>query len=69
MSNKPTNKKNKSLITPSELAILLKISKVTVYRLVENGQIPCYRLRGGLRFNQCDIDNFLNKKYCNTTKN
>jgi len=47
------------LLTPDELAEMLRISKTSVYRLVEQRKIPFYRLRGNLRFEQKDIMDFL----------
>ena len=49
------------LLTPDELAKLLKISKNTVYRLVENRQIPFYKVGGGLRFSLKEVEEFIMK--------
>ena len=51
----PTNE----LITPTELARLLKISKAGVYRLVEQRQIPFHKVMGSLRFSAKDIEGYL----------
>lgn len=48
-----------NLITPDELADLLRISKVGVYRLVEKRLIPFYRVRGSLRFDKKDVMAYL----------
>jgi len=50
-----------NLITPDELADLLRISKVGVYRLVEKRLIPFYRVRGSLRFERKDVMAYLAK--------
>ena len=47
------------LITPNELARLLKISKAGVYRLVDKRQIPFHKVMGSLRFSTTDIEGFL----------
>ena len=47
------------LLTPDELADLLRISKVSVYRLVEKREIPVYHVRGSLRFAEQDVNNYL----------
>ena len=47
------------LITPSELAGLLKISKAGVYRLVDKRQIPFHKVMGSLRFDRDDVLTFL----------
>lgn len=43
------------LLTPDEVALALKISKVGVYRLVEKRLIPFYRIMGSLRFAEKDV--------------
>ena len=47
------------LLTPDEVAELLRISKVGVYRLVEKRVIPFYRIRGSLRFDRKDVATYL----------
>ncbi len=42
-------------LTPCELAHLLKISKPTVYRLVDKRQIPFFKVGGSIRFDKKDI--------------
>jgi len=46
-------------LTASELATLLKISKVGVYRLVEKRRIRFYKITGSLRFEKEDVLSFL----------
>jgi len=47
------------MLTPAEVAALLKISKVGVYRLVEKRCIRFYKVMGSLRFNREDVLSFL----------
>jgi excisionase family DNA binding protein len=47
------------MLTPNEVAALLKISKVGVYRMVEKRHIRFYKVMGSLRFNKEDILTFL----------
>lgn len=49
------------LLTPDELADLLKISKSGVYRLIEKRQIPFFKVGGSLRFNKDDIMSYLRR--------
>jgi putative molybdopterin biosynthesis protein len=49
------------LIGPDELAEALSISKAGVYRLVERGIIPHYKVGRCLRFDVADIKNYLEK--------
>jgi len=50
------------LLTVDDVAELLKVSRTTVYRLVERRHVPFYRLRGGLRFRPEDIDAYLKSR-------
>jgi excisionase family DNA binding protein len=54
-SSNPTNE----MLTPSELAGLLKISKAGVYRLIEQRRLPFYKVMGSLRFDKEDVMSFL----------
>jgi excisionase family DNA binding protein len=47
------------LMTPDEVATMLKISKVGVYRMVEKRHIRFYKVMGSLRFDKEDILAFL----------
>jgi excisionase family DNA binding protein len=47
------------LLTPDEVADLLRVSKTSVYRLVERRALPFFRVSGLLRFDQEDIEAFL----------
>jgi excisionase family DNA binding protein len=47
------------ILTPNEVAELLKISKVGVYRMVEKRRIRFYKVMGSLRFEKADILTFL----------
>ena len=48
-----------NLLTPDEVAELLRLSKTSVYRLVERREIRFYRVCGLLRFDRGDITRFL----------
>lgn len=47
------------LLTPDELAGMLKISKAGVYRLIGKRQIHFYKIMGSLRFDRNDVLSFL----------
>ena len=51
----------KNLLNPGELAELLHVSMTSVYRLVENGKIPHYKVGGSLRFGMKDISAYLER--------
>jgi len=47
------------LLTPHEAAALLRISRTSLYRLVEARRLPFYRVGGVLRFSREDIARYL----------
>jgi excisionase family DNA binding protein len=49
----------RKFLTLDEVAELLRVSKTSVYRLVERRALRFYRVSGLLRFNQADIEVFL----------
>jgi len=49
------------LLTPDELAGLLKISKAGVYRLIAQREIPFFRVMRSIRFKKEDVINYLNQ--------
>lgn len=48
-----------NLITPEELASLLRMSKPSVYRLIEKRKIPFYKISGSIRFKISDIKKYI----------
>ncbi len=52
----------KLLVVP-EVAKMLDVSTATLYRLVERRCIAHYRIPGGLRFRQEDIDAYLARRH------
>jgi len=48
-----------NLLTPDEVAEVLRVSKTSVYRLVERREIRFYRVCGLLRFDRSDVARFL----------
>lgn len=47
---------NKSLMTVSEAAEALRVSKKTVYRMVEAGQLRAARIRNTIRISPEELD-------------
>jgi excisionase family DNA binding protein len=43
------------IITISDIAIYLKITEKTAYRLVSEGKIPGFKVGGSWRFNRAEI--------------
>jgi putative molybdopterin biosynthesis protein len=55
--------------TIDEIALLLKVSYLTVFRWVQAGKLPAYKVGKRYRIEITDLNNFLeqSKKYGNTT--
>lgn len=45
--------------TVSQLADLLQLTEMTIYRMVNRGELPCYAIGRIKRFRQRDIEQFL----------
>ena len=50
------------LLTLEELATYLKISKPTLYKMVENGKIPALKIANRWRFKKDDINRWVEKQ-------
>jgi len=49
------------LLTPDELAKMLKISKTSVYRLITQRKIRFCKVGGSIRFDKKDVISYLQK--------
>lgn len=47
------------LLTAEEVATLLSVSRKSVYKWTEVGLLPCIRLGRAVRFDQADVEAFL----------
>ncbi|MGH9106759.1 MAG: helix-turn-helix domain-containing protein [Acidimicrobiales bacterium] len=50
-------------VTVSEVAQLLRVSNMTVYRLVQSGQLPALRVGRSYRIREEDVDRFVATQY------
>ena len=50
-----------ALMTPEELAVYLRVTKKTIYRLLEKGHIPAIKVGRQWRFDKVDIDSWLSE--------
>lgn len=48
-----------NLITPEELASVLRMSRPSVYRLIGKRKIPFYKISGSLRFKDSDVKKYI----------
>ena len=51
------------LLTASNVARMLNISKGAAYQLIQQGNIPCVRINRSVRVRQEDLDEFISKNW------
>ena len=54
-------KRIRNFYTVKELAALLVVQPITIYRMVDRGQFPAIRIGKSLRFDPADIETFLDR--------
>lgn len=52
-------------VTVAEVATLMRVSKMTVYRLVHGGELPAVRVGRSFRVLEEDVHEFLRKSFFN----
>ena len=50
-------------VTVAEVAGQLRVSNMTVYRLVQSGQLPATRVGRSYRIREADVDRYLAQQY------
>ncbi len=53
----------KSFLTVAEVARLLRVSNMTVYRLVKSSQLAAVRVGRGYRIREDDVRRYLQQRY------
>jgi excisionase family DNA binding protein len=53
---------DKSLLTVKELAEILRVNPITVYRMAQNGNIPALKINSNWRFLKSSIEKWLKTK-------
>lgn len=51
------------LLTVAEVADLMRVSTMTVYRLIKAGDLPAIRVGKSYRIKENDVDDFLAARY------
>lgn len=51
-----------TVLTVPEVAIFLKVSETTIYRLAKSGKLPARKVGGAWRFSQSAIQEWLHAK-------
>ena len=62
----PTSSGDRSeatFLTVAEVAAIMRVSKMTVYRLVHNAELPAVRVGRSFRVREDDVDEYLRKSY------
>lgn len=52
--------------TVAEVASLMRVSKMTVYRMVHGGELPAVRVGRSFRVPKDAVDDFMNTRYVET---
>ncbi len=52
-------------LTVAEVAALMRVSKMTVYRLVHNGELPAVRVGRSFRVKEDDVHAYLRSSFYN----
>ena len=52
-------------LTVAEVAAMMRVSKMTVYRLVHNGELPAVRVGRSFRVVEEDVNEYLRKSFYN----
>ena len=50
-------------ITASEVAGILRVSRMSVYRMIKQGELPAFRLPAGYRVREEDVHRYLRERY------
>lgn len=59
----PSSESRSRFVTVAEVANLLRVSNMTVYRLVQSGQLPAIRVGRSYRIRDDDVDKYLAAQY------
>jgi excisionase family DNA binding protein len=51
------------LLTPNEVAELLRVSTMTVYRLIKSGELPAAKISSSFRLREDDVDAYLESRF------
>ena len=63
MSNVPKSQARPEFLTVAEVASMLRVSNMTVYRLINAGELPAVRVGKSYRLTEADVDGYLSGRY------
>lgn len=52
---------SEQLLTVNEVAGVMRVSNMTIYRLIKSGELPATRVGRSYRLRQRDVDRYLEK--------
>lgn len=62
---RPESLPDPKFLTIAEVASVMRVSKMTVYRLVHNGDLPAVRVGRSFRVTEEDVNDYLRKSFFN----
>jgi excisionase family DNA binding protein len=65
-TNLPGDISEVKFLTVAEVAAVMRVSKMTVYRLVHNGELPAVRVGRSFRVSEHDVDEYLKRSFFQT---
>ena len=51
------------LLTVGEVASLMRVSTMTVYRLIKSGELPAAKISSSFRLRESDVDAYLESRF------
>ena len=63
MATNPGDISDSKFLTVAEVAGMMRVSKMTVYRLVHGGELPAVRVGRSFRVLEKDVDEYLRKSF------
>jgi excisionase family DNA binding protein len=64
-SSGPGDMSDVQFLTVAEVATMMRVSKMTVYRLVHSGELPAVRVGRSFRVVERDVNEYLRKSFYN----
>ena len=65
-ANLPEDISEVRFLTVAEVAAVMRVSKMTVYRLVHNGELPAVRVGRSFRVSEDDVNEYLKGSFFQT---
>ncbi len=62
-ANNPGDISDVRFLTVAEVAAMMRVSKMTVYRLVHGGELPAVRVGRSFRVTEEDVNEYLRKSF------